>query len=294
VDVTALGNISVDSSRIAAFNGGNLNIESSQGNVDAGIGGLNIVPINYYYVDPRTGKATSYQEPVFANGIVAETLMNPSIPGSAILPGNITIQTPRGDILASAGGILQEALSGNVEAPGPTITLVAGTLPSGTSPGYAGNISLGSAGVIGGSVNASANGNISGVVITRQDSTINATHDVNVTDLSGGKVNIDAGGAVTGPIIAIGGASVSGLMGVTSDILSQNVSVNGASSTSTLGTTATATAASQNAAGQANDDAKQQVASDDTSDDDKKKKKGGGPVITHRVGRVTVLLPKAS
>jgi hypothetical protein len=284
----------VDSSRIAAFNGGNLSIESLQGNVDAGIGGLNIVPINYYYVDPRTGKAASYQEPVFANGIVAETLMNPSIPGSAILPGNITVQTPRGDILASAGGILQEALSGNVEAPGPTITLVAGTLPSGTSPGYVGNISLGSAGVIGGSVNAAANGNISGLVITRQDSTINATANFTGTVLSGGNANLSAGGAVVGTIIGVTGASVSGALGVTADVLSQNASVNGASSTSTLGTTATATAASQNAAGQANDDAKQQVASDDTSDDDKKKKKGGGPVITHRVGRVTVLLPKAS
>jgi hypothetical protein len=293
VNVVAFGNIAVDSSRIGAFNGGNVSVESLQGNIDAGIGGLNIVPINLYYVDPVTGKAASYQEPVFANGIVAETLMNPAIPGSAVLPGNIIVQTPRGDILADAGGILQESLSGNVQAPGPTITLTAGTKPEGSDPGFKGNISLGGAGVIGGSITATANGNISGLVISRQDSTINAAANFTGTVLSGGTANLSAGGTVAGIVIGVSGANVSGALGVTADVLSQNASVNGAASQSTLGTTATATTASQNAAGQATDDAKQQVASDDTQDDEKKKKKGPGPALARRVGRVTVILPKA-
>jgi hypothetical protein len=319
VNVTALGNINVDSSRIAAFNGGKVTVESLQGNIDAGIGGLNIVPIWVYYVDPTTGKASAFKEDVYANGIVAETLMGtiastggkkhhhhkhkhtppppppaPPIPGAATLPGNIDLETPRGDILANAGGILQEALSGNVEAPGPTITLNAGTAASDGSGGYKGNISLGAAGVIGGSVTATANGNISGLVITRQDSSINAAGNFTGTVLSGGSASVGAGGTVAGTIIGVTGANVSGGQGVTADVLSQNASVNGASATSTLGTTATATAASQDAAGQATDSAKEQVASDDSQDDEKKKKKGQGPALTHRVGRVTVLLPKAS
>ena len=75
------------------------------------------------------------------------------------VPGDITVLAPRGNISASLGGILQEALDGSITA-GPTIDLVAGTLAtpaSGTpgqpgyspgSPGYAGNIDLGNSGVI--------------------------------------------------------------------------------------------------------------------------------------------------
>jgi len=286
VDVTAQGNISVNSSRIAAFNGGNVSVESLEGNVDAGVGGLDIVPINYYYVSG--GKAVTYQEPVFANGIVAETLMDATIPGGATLPGNITVTTPRGDIIANAGGILQEALSGNVEAPGPTITLTAG------SDGFKGNISLGSSGVIGGSVIANASGDITGLVISRQNSTVNAAGTFTGTLLSGGTVTLAAtsvGGSTT--IFGAGGVSVSGNLGSGAQVLGQNVSVNGGTSQNTLGATATATATSQSAAGQASEQSEQQVASDDSQDDDKKKK-GKGPLLAHRVGRVTVLLPAKS
>jgi len=185
VNVTALNNISVDGSRIATYNGGNIVIESLQGNVDAGNGGASYIQVPVAYVNPANGAAQVYREAAFGSGIVAYTLVNPSgIPNSASVPGNITVKTFRGDIIASLGGILQEALNGNVAA-GPTINLVAGTAPSGTvgqpdySPGYAGNIDLGQSGVIGGTVNAHAykdangnGGNINGLVISRQNSDI--------------------------------------------------------------------------------------------------------------------------
>lgn len=68
---------------------------------------------------------------------------------------------------------MQVALNGNIAA-GPTIKLEAGTFPSGTpgspdySPGHVGNIVLGQSGVIGGTINLTANGDILEQVFTPQ------------------------------------------------------------------------------------------------------------------------------
>ena len=125
VSVTALGNINISSSRIGTFNGGNIFVESYQGSVNAGTGGTISIPINVFspsYPNPNTPF-----EYVYANGIVAETLVNTKqTAGGAQIPGNITVLTPRGDIIASLGGILQESLNG-VLSSGPVITLTAGT-----------------------------------------------------------------------------------------------------------------------------------------------------------------------
>jgi hypothetical protein len=295
VNVIAQGNIDINGSRIASYNGGDIFVKSLTGNVDAGSGGTTFTGVGVSYVDPITGKAGYYTEEVFGSGIVANTLVNPSqVPGSSAIPGNITVETPRGDINASQGGILQEALNGNVSA-GPTVTLVAGTAPLDGSPGFAGNIDLGASGVIGGTVSVTANGNISGLVISRQSSSINAAAAFSGTVLSGGTANLSASSVSgTSTIIGVGGVSVSGSLGSGAQVLGQNVSVNGGAAQSTLGTTATASSASQSAANTATADAEKQVASNDTSDDDDKKKKRKGPALTHRVGRVTVLLPAKS
>ncbi len=294
VNVTAFGDINVDGSRIASYNGGNITVLSLEGNIDAGSGGSAFVQVPYSYVDPATGAAGAYTEEVFGSGIVANTLVNGgSIPGAAALPGNITLKTPRGDINASLGGILQEALNGNLSA-GPTVTLAAGTPASSTAPGYIGNINLGDSGVIGGTVNATANGNINGLVISRQNSTINAAQSFSGTVLSGGTANLSAGGAISGTIVGVGGISASGGQGVSATLLSQNVSVAGAQSQSTLGTASTATSASQAAAQQASSDSQKTVALADTSNDDDRKKKKASPVLTRKTGRVTVILPPNS
>jgi hypothetical protein len=283
VNVTAQGTINIDSSRIATFNGGDIFIESLAGNVNAGSGGNVAIPINVF--SAKASLPTQPFEQVYANGIVALTLVNASqVPGSAQVPGNITVKTPQGDIFASQGGILQEALNGNISA-GPTITLDAG------SQGHIGNIDLGDSGVIGGTVDISANGNISGLVISRQNSTVNAGQSFSGTVLSGGTANLSAGGSVSGTVIGAAGVNASGGGGVTASLLGQNVSVNGGAAQSTLGTSASATSASQSAAGTASNDAKQQVAGDNTTDDDQKKKKQ--PAL-QRMKRVTVILPKSS
>jgi len=293
VNVTALSDINIDGSRIATYNGGNIFVESLQGNVNVGSGGATFNGVGVSYVNPTTGRAGFYAEDVYGSGIVANTLVTPPAgvllpPGSASIPGNITVKTPQGNITASLGGILQEALNGNISG-GPTINLVAGTPPSGNSAGHTGNIDLGTSGVIGGTINITANGNVTGLVISRQNSNINAAQNFNGTVLSGGSADVSGGGSVSGTIVGVGGANVSGGSGVTAVVLGQNVSVNGGAAQSTLGTTAAATTTSQAAANQSNNDTKQQLASnDDSSDDDKKKKK---PRLQH-IKRVTVLLPK--
>ncbi|HZI33139.1 MAG TPA: hypothetical protein VFF11_12425, partial [Candidatus Binatia bacterium] len=282
VNVTALGTINVDSSRIASFNGGDIFIESLTGDVNAGSGGNVAIPVNVF--SPFATSLTQPFEYVYANGIVAQTLVNASqVPGSATVPGNITVIADQGNIYASQGGILQEALNGNISA-GPTITLEAGS----KELGYVGNIDLGNSGVIGGTVNLSANGNITGLVISRQNSTVNAAQSFSGTVLSGGTANLSAGGTVSGTVIGATGVNASGAGGVSASLLGQNVSVNGGAAQSTLGTSATATSASQSAAGTASEQAQQQVASNVGGDDEDNKKKKKPKV--RKMSRVTVIL----
>jgi hypothetical protein len=293
VNVSAFGNIDINGSRVAAYNGGSIAIKSLTGNVNAGSGGTTFVSVPVTYVDPATGLAGYYEEEVFGSGIVANTLVKPGkVPGSASVPGNIRIETPQGSIFASQGGIVQEALNGNVSA-GPTITLVAGTRPTATDPGHKGNIDLGDSGVIGGTVNIDANGNITGLVISRQNSSINAAQSFSGTVLSGGTANLSAGGSISGTVVGIGGVNASGGQGITAALLGQNVSVGGAAAQSTLGNTATATSASQAAAAQTASDAKEKLTSNASEDEDSKKKTKG-PMLVRRTGRVTVILPPNS
>lgn len=295
VNVIAGGDIDINGSRIAAYNGGAVAIKSLTGNVDAGAGGAVQANIYYYFVDPLTGLVGRLLGGVYGSGILATTLPLAAgaiaPPSAATQPGDITVLTPQGSIFASQGGILQEALNGNV-APGPTVTLKAGTDPSEGNPGYQGDIDLGNGGVIGGTVNVSANGDVKGLVISRQDSSVQAAQNFSGTVISGGSANLSAGGSIVGTVFGVGGVKASGdVSGAT--LLGQNVSANGGQSQSTLGTTATASAAASAASAQAGTDAKEQVAGNNgTSDDDDKKKKKKQPLL-QRVGRVTVILPKA-
>ncbi len=297
VNVTGLGTINVDSSRIATFNGGDVFVESYTGDVDAGSGGSTfLIPITVFSPD-----GTTVGGQVYANGIVAETLRNPSaVPGGATTPGDITVWTPQGDIIANQGGIKQEALNGTAPL-SPVVTLTAGTplvpgdyLNLAGPPIFVGNISLGTVGVIGETVIAQATGTITGLAVSKHNADITSQTVGSLTVLAGGTANVSAQSSGSGSgITIIGGAGVNASgIGAGATLLGQNVSVNGGAATSTMGTTATATAASQSAAGQASSDTQQQVASNDNGNDDEKKKKKAG--LARSVGRVTVILPKSS
>jgi len=297
VDVTAAGDLNIGGARIAAFNGGNVSVTSTAGNVNAGNGANSTLVIPVVYVDPATGLQTSgtIADPKpFGSGILAVSPTSEWLaPGATALPGNITVETPRGSILSTLGGIQQYALNGSI-AGGPTITLEAGTPPSAGSAGYPGNVELGNGGVIGGTINITAQGTISGLIISHQNSDIQAAQSFSGTLLAGGTANVSASaGGISGTIVGITGVSASGGGPITASLLGQNVSVGGAAAQSTLGATAAPTATSQAAAQQASNDAQKQVATDDTSsgDDQKRKRPGTLPTLTKRVGRVTVLLP---
>lgn len=296
VRVVAQNDINIGGARIATFNGGDVFVRSQQGSVNAGNGANSILVVPVIRHDAATGLATSdtiASPRPFGSGIMA---ISPTAQyraaDSSGLPGNITVETPRGDIISSLGGIQQFALNGSV-AGGPTITLTAGTPASGGAPGYAGNVDLGSGGVIGGTVNITAQGSIKGMILSRQNANINAAQSFSGTLLAGGTANVTAtAGSVSGTVIGVGGVNASGGGGITAAVLGQNVSIGGAAATSTLGTTAATTSSSAAAAQQASAEATQQLAKDTTPEEDSKKKSAKGPVLTRRVGRVTVILPK--
>ena len=279
VNVTAVGTINVDSSRIATFDGGDVTVESLTGDVNAGTGGTSVVPVEYYTPD-----YSGLVEYVPANGIVSGTLTagHPLPPGAALIPGNITVLTPQGSIYASSGGISQIAYDEILTAAAgdAAITLDAG------SDGYVGNIVLGDSGVIGVNVNAKATGNITGLIISQQNADISAGQNFAGTVLSGGKTTLSSGGNISGTIVAGGGLSTSG-GNLNATILT--TSVNGGAGT--LATSSGPSTAGSNAANQTSAVNQQQVASNSTGDENKKKKK---EEQLRRVGRVTVILPKTS
>ena len=291
ISVSAHGNVNVDSSRIAAYDGGSVTVHSDTGNVDAGAGGATAATVQTHFVDPLTMQPGLYQAGVYGSGILAVTLVDPAqVPGSPTGPGNITVTTPEGDINASLGGILQEALNGSIAA-GPTITLKAGTLPADGTP-HVGNINLGDSGVIGGTVNLSANGNINGLIISQQSSTVNATQNIGITLLSGGNANVSSSsGTVSGTIVGATGATVSGGLGVSADVLSVNANVGGVAGQNTLGGSAAPTAASSSASGTESKDATAQTSGTTTAQNDDDLKKRRSSLLAKLVARVTVLLP---
>ncbi len=291
VHVTAARDINIEGSRIAAYNGGDVFVKSLDGNVNVGSGGNSYVNVQLVGRDAN-GNAVTREDPIYGSGIVAVSLpADLRGPNDRVLPGDITVETPRGDILSSKAGILQIALDGNVSG-GPKVTLKAGTPSVGTDPSVPGNIDLGDSGLIGGTVEVAAQGNIRGLIVSRQSSTINAAQNFSGTVLAAGTANLSAGGSVSGSVIGIGGVSASSGGANSANLLGQNVSVNGGTAQSTLGTAAAATTTGQAAATASSTQAKEQVAANNNLDDDDKKKGQARkrPALTKR-SRVTVVLP---
>lgn len=307
VTVTADKDINIDTARIATFNGGNVTVESYNGNVNAGNGvNQDLQVVMYYPGIPLLDKTPSITGPrPYGSGILA---LAPSakfqIPGSSGLPGNITVTTPNGNIISTLGGISQFALDGNIGA-GPTINLTAGTPPkeqyiqdpfgllkdSAGQVEYGqivngafkpeGNIDLGNGGAVGGAVNLDAQGNVAGLIVSRQNTSVTG-RKVNATVFSAGGATVK-GDSVTGNIVANVADVSGGESGLS--VLSENSSVNGGAANNSLGT-ASASASSQAASSQAS---KQSLASNtDTGMDDSSKKKGAAVL---KVKRVTVILP---
>ena len=131
ISVIATGDINVNGSRIATFDGGDITVESLAGNINAGKGASSTVTVDAYYVDPLADPLTrqvyhSAPELPFS-GIVALTFpeRNSSYPAPVARLGNILVEAPQGDVVANFAGILQIPLNyGNY--PNASVTVLAG------------------------------------------------------------------------------------------------------------------------------------------------------------------------
>jgi filamentous hemagglutinin family protein len=275
LSVIAQGDINVEGSRIATFDGGNTFVQSLQGSVNAGTGSLGEVFVNEVIVNPKTGAVTTEQQPIAGSGILATTL--PDAPESRPV-GNITVDTPNGNIDAGLGGITQEPRNGNTSLT-PTVNLNAG-----------GNIDAGDTGVIAINVDAKATGGITGLFISSGNSTIHSDTSIDVTVLAGGTASLSASGTISGLAIAGGGVNIGGgsFQGVA---LSQNVTGGGAQSG--LASAATAAAGSQTSA--AVEASSQKAETSDqattTDTDGDLKRARARPLLAKYTGRVTIILP---
>lgn len=307
VSVIANGNINVNGSRIAAYDGGNVTVESLHGNINAGNGGAGYVVLNSFYVDPVTHQVYLTSPTIPGSGILTTTFpeRNASYPAPPVTVGNILVETPNGSVNANAGGIIQLPLN-HADNPNATVEVlagyelrdsggnavnaggIAGATPVLTSAGR--NIDATGSGVIAQNAVLKASGDITGVIFARGNIDIAAIASVNVTALAQGQADISGGSLGTSTIIGLGGISASG------DSSSASLLSNNQISGATGGQTGFAQGTAANATSQAeqSDDAAKTVASTtaDEADDQNKKKKGIG--LAQKVGRVTVLLPAKS
>jgi filamentous hemagglutinin family protein len=270
ISATASGDVNVDGSRIAAYNGGNLDIKSVNGDVNAGTGGEGYVTLNALEIDPTTSQLTSIPATIPGSGILATTIF-----GSDAQLGNITVNAPDGSINASLGGIIQIAFN-NSDTQNSFIELNAGK-----------DINATGSGVIGSNVRLQAGGNINGLVIGSESVNINSAQNVDVTVVSGGDVNITASGDIGGTVIGGGSVTASGDT-ITASLISGSVSASGDTSGATEGVPQSNVA--KNVAETADDASTVTAKTDDQDDELKKKEKTIS--LAQKVSRVTVILPK--
>jgi hypothetical protein len=292
VTVIARGNIDVNGSRIAGYDGGNVTVRSLEGNVDAGTGGSGAATVEKLMVDPVSRQVLSYAPTIPGSGILATTFPPPldaTFPASRNTVGDILVETPRGNIVASSGGVVQIPLNGLGTQSG-TVTLRAGTKGANGEIIHKGNIDASGSGVIGSTVNLNATGDIQGLVVARENIELTAQQNVNVTALAQGNVSVGAGGTVSGTIIGVGGISASGTS-VDASLLSQNVSTSGDVSSSQVGFATGNAAATASQSLSSEEQTKVGAPKETSLEDDPKRRIASAPKLTRTVGRVTVILP---
>ena len=112
VSVLAQQAVNVNNSRIAAYNGGNVTVESLNNDVNAGDGGSGHVNVDGVQIDPVSGALVA----IPTVGVAGSGILATTIPGSDAQLGNILVESPRGNIVASQGGILQIGLNGTADS----------------------------------------------------------------------------------------------------------------------------------------------------------------------------------
>ncbi|MDR3456118.1 MAG: filamentous hemagglutinin N-terminal domain-containing protein [Verrucomicrobiae bacterium] len=310
VAVVANGNVNVNGSRIAAYNGGSVTVASLTGDVNAGNGGAGYVTLKAFELDPLTGLLTGIPAQMPGSGILATT-----VPRSHASLGNILVEAPLGKVAASVGGILQISFNGADASKAVTYVLAgyelrdasdanllyaqdlsaAFSLENNPLPG-SDNLFDGSGSLIGRAVYASASRDIDagGSGVIAQSITARATGEINGLFIGHGAVDIagrDLGKLV---IFTPGPISLSGKddpnAGGPVIISATDPTVNGISTPQEAPQSNVAKDNSPTADDAAAAVSKTTAAETDGGDDFSKKKKG--IALAQKISRVTVLLPK--
>jgi len=269
ISVSAQGDVNIDGSRIAAYDGGSVTVFSQTGDINAGTGGSGYVTLTAEQLDPTTGQLITIPATIPGSGILATTLA-----GSDAQLGNITVNAPEGSINASLGGIIQLAFNG-ANSRNNYIDLTAGQ-----------NINATGSGVIGSNIRLNAGGNITGVVVGSQSVNIVSQQNVAVTVFSSGNVGITASGTVSGSVIGGGSVNVSG-DSITASLVSSSVTTSGDATGATTGVPQS-NVAHDNAPVMEDTATNVTRLAQQAIGDDKKEK----PIaLSQKTGRVTVILP---
>jgi hypothetical protein len=309
VTVIAGGDIDVNGSRIATYDGGNVTVESRNGNINAGTGGGGFVTLTSFSMDPKTHKVVSASPTIPGSGILATTFPDSiewqegdtfvTLAANPVV-GNILVETPNGNIVASAGGIIQSPLNsakGNANAVTEVLAgyelrdsnghpVTAADIAAGTPVMVSDNenVDASGSGIIGENVVGKATGTFKGAVFGTGNVNLTAPQFSGLTVLG---QTIEAQGNLGAGDTLIGAESVTtsgGSGGAT--ILSQNA--NGGGSSFAQGTVANSTSA---AASSTDATEAAEAAKTDTSSEDDPLKKKKSITLARKVSRVTVLLP---
>ena len=272
ISVTAGGDVDVDGSRIAAYDGGNVSVTSLHGDVNAGSGGNGDVEVETELQLDAAGMVTPLATAI---NIPGSGIMAITDGGSSISVGNITVAALQGSINADLGGIEQIPFN-HLISPDSFIALDAGK-----------DISAGNSGVIGSNIRITAGGDVSGVFVGTGAVNISAGQNFSGTIVGSGFVNVSAGGSVTGTIVGGDSVSVSG-SDITADLISGSVSTVGDASGASVGIPQANAARQDN---QVADNADSVVSKNDGETDDDAKKKKKPAILAQKVSRVTVILP---
>jgi filamentous hemagglutinin family protein len=260
VEVTASGDVNVNGSRIAAYDGGNIKVTSQSGDVNAGAGGSGYVTLQALQLDSLTHQLETVPATIPGSGILATTIV-----GSDAALGDITVNAPNGSINASSGGILQIAFNG-ANTLNNLITLDAGQ-----------DIIASGSGVIGASVTFHAGRTLTGLFVAANGPIIGDAKNFGPGLLFGPTVHIDGGEGSGGPGIQI----------VSENPISENgISVPAAAAAPEVASAPKA--AAQTAADLTTVTASADDQSANIGDEQKKKE----PItLAQKVSRITILLP---
>ena len=293
--VIAGGDININGSRIAAYDGGDVTVESLDGNVNAGTGGGGFVVIDSYTVNPATRAVNFNPVTIPGSGILATTF--PNDPTATL--GNILVETPNGNVNANAGGIVQLALN-KTDSSHSTVEVLAGyeLRDAEGNPVYADDLADGKpvevsadrnlvatgSGVIAENAVLQASGSLQGNFFANHSIGVTAPVIGAGTTIFGTTVTADAGSYGGGVTIIVTESVTGGGPGATVE----SADANGGGSSFAQGTAANATSAAASAQSVA--DVTKAAGGTGTGDTDEEKKKMS-ITLAQKVSRVTVILP---